>query len=177
MAPRARGHAARVTTFRATNESQGVVRAPREVLWGLLTDPASLTELTPMLRDIRVVGELDGHPLWHWSMAGIEVLGLKVRPEFTEQMVFDAPSAIDYRHAPPAGTTEKASAQGWYRLTDVSDDAGPATHLQISIEIVVDLPLPRAAGRAVSAVMNRVIDYTGERFEANLHRRLGTLAR
>ncbi len=168
------GHPARVTTFRATNDSQGVVRAPREVLWETLTDPATLTKLTPMLQHIEVVGEQDGHPLWRWTMSGIDVLGVKFRPEFTEQMIFDEPSSIDYRHAPPAGTTEKASVQGWYRLTDASDDDGPATHLQISIEIRVDLPLPRVASRAVTAVMSRVIDFTGEKFEANLYAHLGT---
>lgn len=177
MTSRARGHPGAVTTFRATNQSQGVVRAPRAVLWETLTDPATLTKLTPMLQRIEVVGELDGHPLWRWTMAGIDVLGLKVRPEFTEQMVFTEPSGIDYRHAPPAGATERAAVEGWYRLTDVSDDAGEATHLEINIEIKVDLPLPRVAGRAVSAAMGRVIDFTGEKFEANLYAHLGESAR
>lgn len=177
MTPPSLGHPRAVTTFRATNQSQGLVRAPREVLWQTLTDPATLTKLTPMLQHVEVVGELDGHPLWRWTMAGIDVLGLKVRPEFTEQMVFTAPSAIDYRHAPPAGTTERAAVEGWYRLTDVSDDAGAATHLEISIEILLDLPLPRVAGRAVSAAMGKVIDFTGEKFEANLYAHLGESAR
>ncbi len=37
-----------------------------------------------------------------------------------------------------------------------------------SLEITLDLPLPKASGRAVRGAMNRVIAQMGERFSQNL---------
>ena len=54
--------------------------------------------------------------------------------------------------------------EGWYALTEV--DGG--TRLVTSLEITLDLPLPRASGRAVKAAMSGVIDQMGERFSKNL---------
>ena len=39
-------------------------------------------------------------------------LGIEVAPSFPEQLTFDEPSRITYRHAPPTGQTERAGADG-----------------------------------------------------------------
>ena len=66
--------------------------------------------------------------------------------------------------APPAGAAERSGVEGWYALSD--DESG--TRLDTSMEITVDLPLPRMAGGAVRSTMCRVIDQMGERFSKNL---------
>lgn len=161
-----------MATFRTTTESEAVVPAEREAIWDVLTDPDLLTDLTPMLRRIEVVGETDGDPLWRWSLAGIDVLGVRVERSFTVRMRLDEPERITFEHAPPSGTKEKAGVDGWYALSDRSDGDDPATHLAISLTLSVDLPLPKATSRAVKGVIGGVMEHTGERFAANLLRHL-----
>jgi carbon monoxide dehydrogenase subunit G len=84
-------------------------------------------------------------------------------------MTFDEPSRIDFRHDPPAGAKEKAGVEGWYELTPVDD----GTRLVTELEITLDLPLPKASGRAVRATMRKVIDTMGDRFSQNLLDHLG----
>jgi carbon monoxide dehydrogenase subunit G len=157
-----------MNTFSATNDSEAVVAADREAIWAALTDPALLPRLTPLLRRIETDGDL-----WRWEMARVSVLGVGVNPCFTERMHFDAPRRIEYTHQPPQGRVEHAGADGWYELTGV--DGG--TRLRISLTLSVDLPLARAAGPAVSAVMKAVMMRTGERFATNLLDHLGARQR
>lgn len=149
--------------FSATSENEAVVSADRTAVWSLLTDPETLVELTPLLTDITTDGDL-----WRWQLVHIPVLGVSVAPSFTERMSFDPERRIDFDHAPPQGRTERASAKGCYVLRDADD----GTHLAVSLEIWVDLPLPKLAGRSVNAVMSRVMKRMGDRFSANLLRRL-----
>jgi carbon monoxide dehydrogenase subunit G len=153
-----------VTSFSARTHAEAVVLAPQQDIWDVLVDPALMARFTPFLKDIKAKGD---H--WVWEMSGINVLGLKVAPAFTERMVFAEPDRIEFRHDPPAGTPEQAGVEGWYRLTPV--DGG--TELVTDLEITVELPLPKMSGRAVRATMKKVIDSMGDRFSQRLLDHLG----
>jgi carbon monoxide dehydrogenase subunit G len=153
-----------MTRFRASTSAEAVVAAPRDRIWAILVDPDKVAELTPFLKRIVADGE---H--WRWEMSGLEVLGAKVAPSFTERMVLDEPTRIEFHHDPPSGTTERSGVEGWYDLSDA--DGG--THLATSLEITLDLPLPKLSTPAVTAAMRRVMDTMGDRFSANLLRELG----
>lgn len=147
-----------------------MVGASPQQVWDVLTDPALLARLTPLLRSIDQVSGDDDEALWRWRMSGLTVLGRDVgAPEFTERMRFDEHRSIDFEHTPPEGAREWAGARGHYGLVEVAE----GTHLTIGLEVEVDLPLPRAAGPAVSASMTRVIASMGDRFGTNLCRHLG----
>lgn len=154
-----------MTCFQTRNVSSGDVPVPRSAVWEVLTDPVCLTEMTPLLDGITVDGDR-----WCWQLSGIRALGVEVAPSFTEQMTFDEPSRITFRHAPPAGRTERAGADGVYELTEVAPDR---THLSIDITLHVDLPLPALSRRAVEGVMTSSMARTGDVFAERLYRRLG----
>lgn len=154
-----------MTCFQTRNVSNGDVPVPRSAVWEVLTDPQCLTEMTPLLNGISVDGDR-----WCWQLSGIRALGVEVAPSFTEQMVFDEPSRITFRHAPPAGQTERAGADGVYELTELAPDR---THLSIDITLHVDLPLPALSRRAVERVMASSMARTGDVFAERLYRRLG----
>jgi carbon monoxide dehydrogenase subunit G len=153
-----------VTSFSAQTHAEAIVLAPQQDIWDVLVDPTLMARFTPFLKDIRGEGE---H--WLWEMAGVNVLGLKVAPTFTERMVFTEPERIEFHHDPPAGTTEKAGVEGWYALTPTDD----GTRLVTDLQITLDLPLPKASGRAVRAAMRKVIDTMGDRFSQRLLEHLG----
>ncbi|GAA1809053.1 hypothetical protein GCM10009795_062900 [Nocardioides hankookensis] len=148
-----------MTRFSATTQAEAVVSAPRSEIWDVLVDPALVAELTPFVRRIAADGD---H--WHWELSGLKVLGVGVAPSFTELMVLDEPERIEFRHDPPDGGSERSGVEGWYALSEVEG----GTRLVTSLEITLDLPLPRASGRAVRAAMGGVIDQMGERFSKNL---------
>lgn len=150
--------------FSATTESEAVVEADRMAIWDVLTDPVLLPKLTPLLTRIDTDGDL-----WRWHMMKIAALGVSIAPAFTERMHFTHGERIDYEHETPAGAVERTGADGWYVLTDV--DGG--TRLQISLTLHVELPLPKAAGPAVTRVMNSTMARTGDKFSANLLKHLG----
>lgn len=147
-----------MTCFSATNHSHAVVKADRLAVWAALTDPELLPELTPLLQSIEADGDT-----WRWHLTKITLLGIGLAPVFTEQMTFDEPTHIEYKHA-PVGRTERAGADGWYKLEEVDE----GTHLEISLTMHVDLPLSRLAGPAVTRVMSAMMQRTGDRFAANL---------
>jgi carbon monoxide dehydrogenase subunit G len=151
--------------FSARQHAEATVRASPQEIWDVLRDPALMARFTPFLKQITEDGEF-----WLWEMSGLEVAGLKIAPSFTERMRFDEPRRIDFSHEPPAGTREKAGAEGWYELTPTAE----GTHLVTDLEITVDLPVPRAAGPVVRKAMERVIKEMGDRFSANLLQHLGT---
>ena len=153
--------------FTAATQAEAVVAAPRERIWEVLVDPAKIAELTPFLQRVVADGE---H--WRWEMTGIDVLGHKVAPAFTEHMSFTEPSRIEFRHDPPAGTQERSGVEGWYDLAE----AEGGTRLATSLTITLDLPLPRLSAPAVSGVMKGVMGQMGDRFAANLLRELGVEA-
>lgn len=153
-----------MTRFSADTRAEAVITAPRADVWAVLTDPALVAELTPFVRRITAEGD---H--WCWEMSGLSVLGVGVAPAFTERMSYDEPRRIDFRHDPPAGATERSAVEGWYELAEHA--AG--TRLTTSLEITLDLPLPKVSGRAVRAAMNTVIAQMGERFSRDLLAHLG----
>ncbi len=153
-----------MTCFTATNHSREVVAADRSEIWRALTDPDVLVELTPLLTDIQTDGNR-----WVWKMMGISALGVEVAPCFTEHMEFTPEERIEFTHTPPGGGTERAGADGVYRLEDHAD----GTLLDIEITISVDLPLPRVSRRAVERVMAQTMERTGNRFGRNLYAHLG----
>ncbi|WP_028650791.1 CoxG family protein [Nocardioides halotolerans] len=153
-----------MTSFSASTHAEAVVLAPQQDIWDALVDPELMARFTPFLKKITADGD---H--WVWELSGLNVLGVKVAPAFTEKMVFSEPDRIEFRHDPPAGTSEQAGVEGWYALTPV--DGG--TRLVTDLEITVDLPLPKVSGRAVRATMKKVIDTMGDRFSHRLLDHLG----
>lgn len=150
--------------FEATNHSTAVVPAGRQDIWAALTDPETLTELTPMLCRIDTDGER-----WVWHMFGFSALGVEIAPSFTERMQFSELERIDFEHAPPPGQHERAGADGRYVLEDAPD----GTRLDIRLTIHVELPLPRMSRGAVRRVMEQSMRTTGDRFARNLLGHLG----
>ncbi|ANY09150.1 SRPBCC family protein [Pseudonocardia sp. HH130630-07] len=143
--------------------------ADRAAVWRVLTDPDMLPQLTPLLHRIDADGE---H--WRWHMVRLAVMGVGIRPVFTERMTFTEGTRIDFTHAPPSGVTEWAGAEGYYALADAEPDTDgvPGTHLEISLTLDVDLPLSRLAAPVVTRTMRATMDATGDRFAANLLRHL-----
>jgi hypothetical protein len=119
-----------------------------------------VARLTPFVRSIDGSGD---H--WVWRMSGIHVLGHGFAPTFTERMTYDEPSRIEFHHDPPEGKPERAGVNGWYALAPAD---GGQTRLETSLEICVDLPLPRAAGPAVRRAMKGVMATMGDRFSKGL---------
>lgn len=153
-----------MTSFSASTRAEAVVLTDQQAIWDALVDPELMARFTPFLKDITADGD---H--WRWTMSGIDVLGLKVAPAFTERMVFSEPDRIEFHHDPPGGRTEKAGVEGWYALTPTDD----GTELVTELEITLDLPLPKASGRAVRATMRKVVDSMGDRFSQRLLDHLG----
>lgn len=150
--------------FEATNHSTEVVPADRHDIWAVLTDPETLTKLTPMLHRIDTHGDR-----WVWHMLGFSALGVEVAPSFTETMQFSEAERIDFEHAPPPGRHERAGADGRYVLEDAPD----GTRLDVRLTVHVDLPLPRMSRGAVTRVMEQSMRTTGGRFARNLLAHLG----
>lgn len=159
-----------MTRFSSSTSAEAVVAAPRQQIWDVLVDPDKIAALTPFLKRVTADGD---H--WRWEMSGLDVLGVKVAPAFTERMVLTDLERIEFHHDPPAGTTERSGVEGWYDLSDADADPadGPATHLATHLTITLDLPLPKLSAPAVTAAMTSVISTMGDRFSANLLRELG----
>ena len=154
-----------MTEFSATTTAEAVVAAPRERIWEVLRDPAMISAFTPFVERITADGE---H--WVWELSGLHVLGLDVAPTFTERMVLTEPERIEFHHDPPAGAQERSGVEGWYAL---AEDQPGSTRLATSLQITLDLPLPRLSSPAVTTAMKGVMATMGDRFSANLLRHLG----
>jgi carbon monoxide dehydrogenase subunit G len=154
-----------MSSFSATTENEAIVPADRMAIWGALTDPQLLPELTPLLDKIDSDGDL-----WTWHMKRISALGVGITPTFTERMTFDEGKRIEYTHQPPEGVIERTGAEGVYELSDV---AGGGTLLKITLTLTVELPLPRRVGPAVRRIMRGTMERTGDKFSVNLTRHLG----
>lgn len=153
-----------MTRFQNRNRSEADLPVERARIWEVLADPGCLAALTPLIRDITADGDT-----WCWHLSGISALGVSVAPSFTERMVFTPQERIEYHHEPPAGTTEKAGADGVYTLSDLPDGG---CRLFIDLTMWVDLPLPRLSRRAVERIMAESMQRAGDRFAENLYRHL-----
>ena len=144
----------------------------------MITDPRLLPKLTPLLNRIDTASSGED-VLWRWHLVQLAVLGVGIKPVFTERMTFTEGKRIEFTHAPPAGVTEWAGAEGFYALTDAepAPDGSPATHLEISLTLDVDMPLSRLAAPVVTRTMRATMDMTGDRFAANLLRHLNARER
>ena len=137
--------------------------ATRGQVWAVLNDPDLVARLTPLVRSITD----DGEDHWRWQLGGIDVLGSSLSPSFTVAMDFDPQQRIDITPAPPPGRPERAAVTGWYVLAE-PPRGRRGVHLSTSLEIAVDLPLPRLSRFAVEASMQRVVDGMGAVFAKNL---------
>jgi len=153
-----------MATFSAKTTAEALVPVERARIWDALVDPTLVARLTPFVKQIRADGD---H--WIWTMSGIDVLGVRFAPTFTERMVLKDQERIEFRHEPPDGAKERAGVHGWYDLRD----EGAGTRLTTSIEICVDLPLPKLSGPAVRTAMKGVVATMGDRFSKNLLAHLG----
>ena len=97
---------------------------------------------------------------WRWTLNGIEGLGLKVEPEFTERMEFTHQEQIVFAHDPPDGANERASVEGVYDFVPVGTDS---TELKVDLTLAVNLPLPRLSRPAVESIMHTSMRLTGQR--------------
>ena len=138
---------------------------PREQVWAVLTDPDLVAAFTPFISRITT----DGGDHWIWHLSGLQVAGKGFAATFTERMTLEEGTRIEFTHDPPAGAKERAGVHGWYALADHPD----GVLLETSMEISVDLPLPRVSGVAVRTTMRGVITQMGDRFSKNLLTHLG----
>jgi len=161
-----------VTTFSSSTTAEALVPVGRDRVWDVLTDPDVVARLTPFVSSITEEGD---H--WIWTMSGLSVLGKGFTATFTERMTLEERTRIEFTHDPPAGGKERAGVHGWYALSDHTGADGARSDecvmLEISLEICVDLPLPRLSGGAVRSTMKAVTSQMGDRFSKNLLDHLG----
>lgn len=153
-----------MTTFTASTTAEAVVPVARERVWEVLVDPDLVARFTPFVSSITAEGD---H--WIWTLSGLNVLGKGFSAPFTERMTLEDGKRIEFTHDPPAGTHERAGVHGWYNLADHAD----GVLLETSLEICVDLPLPKLSGGAVRSTMKGVMGQMGDRFSKNLLDHLG----
>ena len=154
-----------VAWFSARNISVSSVPVGAGQIWELITDPQALASLTPLVRSIEASGSR-----WTWTLAGIEGLGLKVEPVFTERMEFTEGRQIVFAHDPPDGVRERAAVEGIYDLTPQGDRV---TGLKVDLVLSVELPLPGVSRPAVERIMDSTMRITGRRFASNMYEVLG----
>jgi carbon monoxide dehydrogenase subunit G len=152
-----------MTWFSATREISAVVTADRERVWSVLSDPAAVAQLTPLVRRIDVDGD---H--WTWAMEEIPGLGISLAPSFTVLMEEQEPERITFTHDPPEGRRERAGVEGTYLLAEHEQ----GTRLAMDLAVRVDLPLNRLAKPAVRTAMDGVLAGMGRGFSRNLLDRL-----
>jgi len=161
------GHDGDMATFSATKTSEATVSYPRDLVWDVLTDPATVAKLTPMVHSITAEGDL-----WHWQLVRIPVLGQSVELGFTEAMTYEPKSRITFSHSPKG--KERAGTEGRYDLSDTNGKE--ATHLRIELEVTVELPFPRLAKPAIQATMQGVLAAMGSGFSRSIEKELRTRA-
>jgi len=157
-----------MATFTATKTSEATVAHPRDLVWEVLTDPATVARLTPMVRSITAKGDL-----WHWQLVKIPVLGQSIELGFTEAMTFDPKSRITFAHSPQGKESERAGTDGRY---DLRDEGKGSTHLRIELSVTVDLPFPRLAKPVIQATMQGVLATMGSGFARSIEKELRTRA-
>ena len=102
----------RVTSFSASTHAEAVVLAPQQEIWDVLVDPELMARFTPFLESITADGD---H--WRWQLSGLDAAGREGGAGVHRADGVPEPDRIEFRHDPPAGTTEQAGVAGWYALT------------------------------------------------------------
>ena len=87
-----------MTWFSARTTARSHLPVSPDEIWRVLTDPAVLAALTPLVDSIEPDGEN-----WRWTLVGIDGLGVRARPSFTEHMAFVDRREIVFTPAPPPG--------------------------------------------------------------------------
>ena len=151
-----------MATFSASRTSEATVAHPRHLVWEVLTDPATVARLTPMVHSIRATGDR-----WRWQLARIPVLGQSFELAFTEEMSFDPQTRITFAHSPE--DPERAGTDGRY---DLRDAGHAATHLSIDLRVTVHLPFPGITRPAVQASMHGVLAAMGSGFAHSIEKEL-----
>ncbi len=136
----------------------------RARVWDVLVDADLVARFTPFVSAIDDQGD---H--WIWTLSGLKIAGKGFGATFTEKMTLEDGKRIEFTHDPPSGAKERAGVHGWYALSDHAD----GVLLETSLEICVDLPLPRISGGAVRSTMKGVMTQMGDRFSKNLLDHLG----
>lgn len=152
-----------MTWFSASRSISAVVTADREQVWAVLSDPAAVADLTPLVRRIDVDGD---H--WTWSMEEVPGVGISLAPSFTVLLETDEPRRIAFTHDPPEGRRERAGVDGTYLL----DEHARGTELEMELVVRVELPLSRLAKPAVTKAMDGVLAGMGRGFSRGLLERL-----
>ncbi len=156
-----------MTTFTASTTAEAIVPVERKLVWDVLIDPALVARFTPFVSSIEAKGDD-----WIWTLSGLKVAGKSFGATFTEKMTLEDGVRIEFTHDPPAGSKERAGVHGWYALSDHPGPEGGVL-LETSLEICVDLPLPKVSGGVVRSTMKGVMHQMGDRFSKNLLDHLG----
>ena len=153
-----------MSSFAAKTRAEAVVLAAQQDIWDALVSPELMARFTPFLERVIADGE---H--WRWELAGLDVLGVKVAPAFTERMELEPEDRIVFSHD-PAHPDEMTAVEGTYVLSD-HEDGG--TDVSIDLEIACHLPLPGLTRPAVERVMAGVVKHMGTVYSRNLLNHLG----
>lgn len=157
IAPSQTGYPCAIATFSTRLIATDRIHAPFDDVWGIFADTATLVSLTPLLAEVRDLGER-----WEWRMAAINRLGISAAPVFTTLMDVHA-TGMRFRPDPTRG--EPAAAAGEIR---VEPEGLARTSVSLDLTASVSLPLPRLARRAVEGVMDATLRAGGRRFLSNL---------
>ena len=125
--------------FSARTHAEAVVLAPQQDIWDALVDPDLMARFTPFLKRITADGD---H--WRWEMTGLDVLGIKVAPAFTERMVFTSRTGSSSTTTRRPVRRRRPGSRAGTRFAGRPDGGG--TTLVTELEITLDLPLPRGLG-------------------------------
>ncbi len=154
-----------MATFSRTRRDTAVVQHPVKAVWDLLVDPAAVARMTPLVASI----DVDDEGRWVWCLQRVPLPGRRLDLVMTEEMTFTPTSRIEFTH-PPLRQGLQAGATGHYALEPAGDDA---TRLSIELTITAQLPVPRAARRAVEPAMQQVLNQMGIRFAHHMEDELG----
>lgn len=149
--------------FATSIEKVAEIPYAQSAIWALVSDPDQVADMTPFLRDIRVVDS----GTWVWELHGIPYPGGEFAAHFTEAMSLEEPTRIDFQHSPSG--RELAGADGWYSLEAL---APARTRLAIGLSVHAMLPAPAWANKVIEPAMHAVLQQMGNRFAANLEKAL-----
>lgn len=135
-----------------------IIAAPRAEVWACMADLDLLGGLIDALEEVRPL-DGGGH---QFLLTPIHALGQRFRPGAQLQVEFMAPERVTF--TPVAESASSASADGSIALTP-SDDA---THVQMSIDVRLELSLPRLFSGPASAVLAHELRVAFDGFLVNL---------
>lgn len=151
-----------MATFSRTRRDTADIGHDVDAVWELLSEPATVARLTPLVARIEADGDT-----WVWHLQGVPLAGRVVDLTMTEQMTFAPRTRIAFTHEPLTSGIV-AGAEGHYGLEPVDD----GTRLTIELTVTARLPLPAVARPAVQSAMSQVLRHMGGRFAANMLREL-----